>query len=396
MIYKLNIDAFAVTPEFQAVAEQARDDRQFAKSKFNVFPGGLGAAITYYQDHPTPQVILVEDVDDKHLMIERLGALAEVCEPGTKVIVVGAANDILIYRTLISQGVSEYLVAPVSARQIIEAVETIFADPSSQPRGRLITFYGARGGVGSSSVAHNVAWSLSQAIADEVILIDLDLAFGTAGLAFNIDTKQTVVDVLAQPERIDVVLLERFLVKYDDHLQVLSAPGDLRAMYDIAYEGLDRLLDFARQMAPYVVVDCPHIWSPWTAALLSVSEDVVVVAQPDLPNLRDCKNLMDSVVSKRSEAYPTRLVLNRVDAFKKTQLTAKDFEDTLNLAPLASIPFDPVVFGTAMNNGQMIGEAAKGHKIAESFRQLALQLTGRTAVSKKKQADLLGWLKKAK
>lgn len=393
MIYKLNIDAFVATPETSEAMEQAREHRDLAKSRLTVMQGGLPAAVAYYSDNRTPQLIIVEETGDDQTMMEHLASLAEVCEPGTKVVIIGTVNDISVYRHLIGQGVSEYLVAPVAAREIVDAIGTIFADPTQPTRGRMIAVIGARGGVGSSTVAHNLAWSIAQSVDEDTILVDLDVPFGTSGLAFNMDSKQTIGDALAQPERIDMVLLERFLVKHDERLQVLMSAGDLRVPPDMDIEAVDKVLDLVRQMAAFVVVDLPHLWAPWVDFTLKSADEMVVVAQPDLANLRDCKNLVEIVGAKRGEGNAPRIVLNKMDAHKRTQLSPKDFEETLRVAPTLSVSFDPNIFGAAANNGQMVGEASKSSKPAESFKQLALQLTGRQPVQAKKHPSLLGWLK---
>lgn len=392
MIYKLHIDAFAATPAISRVMEQLREDRLLSKSRITLHDGGLAGAVTYFSENPTPQVILVEETGDDRELMEHLAQLAEVCDPGTKVIVVGQLNDISLYRTLISQGVSEYLPIPVTVHQIADTIRDIFADPSAPPRGKLFTVFGARGGVGSSTLAQNLAWHIGEFIGDDIIYIDFDVSFGTSTLAFNAETKQHLGEALTQPDRIDPVLMERFLVKYGDHVQALMAAGDLRShpAYDV--DAVEKVVEVARQMAPIVVADVPHLWDGWTEQLLRMSDDLIIVALPDLPNLRDCKNLVDQVVSRRTD-LPTRLVLNRVDAYKKTQLTAKDFQETLGFAPALSVPFEPNLFGAASNNGQMLGEAAKTHKIVESLRTLAGQMTGRSGVAaKKKGAGLSGWL----
>lgn len=383
VIYRVHIEAFAIKPEVREALEQAKEYRDLAKSRFTVFDGGLRYAVEHYASNPTPQLILVEEDADDDTMLQHLEQLAEVCDPETKVVVIGAVNDVNVYRHLIAQGVSEYLVTPVSARDIVECVSGIFADPSAAPRGKLIAFYGARGGVGSSVLAQNAAWGLSQALDDDVLLIDLDLPFGTAGLALNVESKQTVADVLAQPERVDHVLLERFLIKFDERLNVLPAPGDLRAMPAFDYEQLDGIFEIARQMASYVIVDMPHVWAPWVEQTLKLADEVVLVAQPDLANLRDCKNLVDTIASKRVDSTPLRLVLNRMDAYKKTQLSPKDFEETLGFEPSLQIPFDPNLFGAALNNGQTLRQAVKGNKVSELLEGLALQLSGKQAAVKR-------------
>ena len=398
MIYRLTIDVFHATPEVAGSCEQFSHDRRFSKSRITLRAGGLDAAVAYYQNNATPQVVIVEEVSDDSAMLERLGHLAEVCVAGTRVVVIGKLNDIATYRTLIAQGVSEYLIGPVSATQISGTIEAIFADPKAKPRGRMIAFFGARGGVGSSTLAHNVAWSMARQTAEEVVLLDLDRAFGTVGLAFNAESRQTVSELLGEPDRIDAQMIDRILLKYDDRLHLLPSPSELRAWPPIEIDAIDKLLDLVRQMAPFVVLDLPHQWEPWIVHALESADVTVIVATPDLPNLRDTKSLLDTVGPRRGDRAPIQVALNRMDALRKSQLTAKDFEETLKVAPSLSLPFDPL-FGEASNNGQMLGEVVKTSKIVESIAQFALALSGRQAAPIRKPSPtdtLTTWLKKAK
>ncbi len=401
MIYRVSIDAFALTPEVAEVLKHVRDDRAFAKSRVTVMPGGLPAAVAHYAANPTPQVVIVEEEDDDAVMLTRLEQLAEVCEPGTRVVVIGNLNDIGLYRTLLAQGISDYLLRPVDPRQVMAALGGIFDDPGAPARGRVVAFWGVRGGVGASTLAQNSAWALGQALREDVVYLDLDIAFGSSVLAFNIDAKQNVVDALGNPDRLDQVLMERFLVAYDDHLHVLASPGDPRAatITPIEIDALDKLLDLSARMAPVVVVDVPHVWSAWTEHLLTHADDLVVVAHPELFCLRDTKMLLESLAGRRGEAALPRLVLNRFDAARKTQLAPKDFEETLNLAPALVVPYDPQVFGLAANNGQMLGEVAKTHRVVEQIAGFAQQLAGRMPAVKKvgkakaTPKGMMAWLK---
>ena len=382
MIQRLTIDAFAATPETAAVLRQVQIDRQLGKSRVMVEAGGLTAAVAHYAATATPQVVVVEE-DDPVTLPERLEQLAEVCEQGTRVVVIGSVNDIALYRSLIGRGISEYLVRPITAHQIIEALTGLFADPQSAPKGRVIACWGARGGVGSSTLAQNLAWGLGRFLQETVVYIDLDLAFGTSVLAFNIDAKQTVVDALAHPERLDEVLMERCMVDYDDQLQILASPGDCRIHASVSLDSLDHMLDLAARMASVVVLDIPPVWADWTEHLLSVADDVLVTATPDFASLRDAKSLFEVLTPRRGGMAVPRLVLNRVDPSRRTQLTAKDFEETIKVVPSLLIPSEPQVFGEAANNGQMVGEAAKSHKVNQVLNQLVEALAGKTPSARK-------------
>ena len=339
-------------------------------------------------------MIVVEETGSDAELMANLGSLAEVVEAGVKVIVVGALNDIGLYRTLVSQGVSEYLVAPSSSEQVADTILALFVDPTSVPRGRVIAFIGARGGVGASALAHNVAWMLAQTFKEATILVDLDFSFGSADLAYNVEIKQAAYDVVAQSDRLDDVLFDKCLVTVGDNLKVIANNGNLNAAAPPSTEALDKILDLARGAAGFVVLDLPHVWAEWTQAALELADDAVIVTQPDLTGLRESKNILTFLTGRRG-AKPTRLLLNKVGESKKTELSVKDFMEATSIHTVLTIPYAPDVFGNALNNGRMIGETAKTHAVAEGLRKLTAQVSGRELKSADKASgkwNILGLL----
>lgn len=394
MLMRVTIDAFALTPEVAETFKAVRDDRLFAKARLEVLAGGLPAAVAHYQHKPSPQVIVVEADGDEAALLAQLDDLAEVVEPGTRVIVVGGLNDIKLYRTLVAHGISEYLLRPVAARQMIEAISALFADPAASPRGKLVMVWGARGGAGASTLAQNLAWSMGAGQSEPALYLDLDLAFGTSLLAFNLEGRQTVAEALSAPERMDAVLLDRFLAAYDAQLKVLPSAGDIRHCPAVTVEAVDKLMDLACRAAPVVVVDLPHLWADWVEHLLVVADEVLVVATPDLAALRDTKALLELLVARRGEGAAARLILNRMDAFKKTQLTPKDFEETLNTKVALAVPFEPALFGQAANNGQMLAEAGRTAKVPQLLAAFAQALVAPASARKAaKRSSLFDWLR---
>jgi pilus assembly protein CpaE len=385
VIHRFSIEAFPLSRETEAALEGLRAEREFSKVKLAILFGGLPRAVKHYADNPSPRVIIVEDPSGIDQLLKNLEQMAEVVEPGRKVIVIGSINDVQVYRRLVSQGVAEYLVGPVSTQEIVEAVVESIRDPLQKEQGRLISFIGARGGVGSTTVAANTAWTLADTTKDETILVDLDLNFGTAALSLNLDPKQAAGDVLIDTERLDATLVERFLMEHDEHLSVISTQGTLKEVYRPTTESVERLIDLARQ------------WTDWASNLLILSDEVVITAAPDLSNLRDAKMLVDWMRSRRGEQANVRLVLNKLDAGKKTQLSIKDFQESLRLVPIGVLSWEPQIFGQLANNGQVFGEGARSHKAAATFRQIATSLGAKqsnAARSAGGENSLLGWLKK--
>ncbi|MBF0095204.1 MAG: pilus assembly protein CpaF [Alphaproteobacteria bacterium] len=401
MIYKLSIDVFVLTDGFQAAVEGARGDHLLSRSRIDILPGGLEVAVEHYADKPTPDVIVVESGPDQDLLFECLAGLADVCQATTKVIVAAPINNIACYRTLISQGISDYLVLPLTARQIVESLDGIYAEPSSAPRGKVIAFFGARGGAGSSTVAHNTAWALTKVYGSDVALLDLDLVFGTLGMAFNLSVTQTVTDALNQPDRLDSTLLEKLMIKHDDHLMLLPSSSSPRFGATIHFQALEQVLNIIRLMVPYVILDLPRLWEPWVEDTLGLADEVVITTLPDLAGLRDAKALFDYMIQKKGAEAPVHLVLNRCGAFSKDELSGKDFSETLGRMPVVSLNYDAGLYPGAFNNAQMVGDHPKGGKAAEGFRQLAAKVSGRPPPGgQKKKSPFSDWLenltKKAK
>jgi pilus assembly protein CpaE len=161
VLHRLKIDAFSLTHDTTEAMLGLKNLPKFTRCTLNHEAGGLQAAVQHYLHQPSGDVILVEDDGDVHQLQARLEQLAEVVEPGRKLIVIGAVNDIGFYRKIVSLGVADYLLSPASIDEIVASVEHATHDPERPTRGRLLAFMGARGGVGSSTVAQNIAWLVS-------------------------------------------------------------------------------------------------------------------------------------------------------------------------------------------------------------------------------------------
>jgi pilus assembly protein CpaE len=387
-IPRISIQAFCENVAMAEILQITAEDRRLAKAHVNVHMGGVEAAVTHYQENPTPNLIIVESSLPREQIVAELDRLAESCDPGTKVIVIGHTNDIVLYRDLLKRGVSEYLVEPVSPLHLMEAISNLYNNPETEPVGHVYAFIGAKGGVGSSTICHNTAWALSEVLKANVVIADLDLAFGTTGLDFNQDPVQGIADALSSPERLDEVLLDRLLTKCSEHLSIFAAPVVLDRDYDITVEGCDQVIDVVRQNVPYVVVDLPHTWTAWTKSILLQADEVMITAAPDLANLRNAKNIVDLLRQSRRNDSKPRLVMNMVNMPKRPEISVKEFENALDLKAICTIDFDIETFGQATNNGQMIEELNGKAKSAAAFRDIALAMTHRrdTQAAKKTSA----------
>ncbi|MBS3648642.1 CpaE family protein [Pseudaminobacter sp. 19-2017] len=393
---RISIQAFCETDGIAVPLERAGEDRRMARAHMKIHMGGIETAIDFYQTAPTPNLIIVESRSEPRQLLESLNRLAEYCDPTTKVVVIGHYNDVALYRDLMKSGVSEYMVAPISLADIIGVISTIFVDPEAEPIGRSLAFVGAKGGVGSSTIAHNVSWAMTNLFKSDVIVADMDLAFGTANIDFDQDPAQGIAEAVFSPERIDEVYLDRLLAQCSERLSLLAAPSTLDRVYDFDAEAFSHIIDTAQRTAPLVVLDIPHLWTGWSKQTLAQADEVVITAVPDLANLRNTKNLVDTLKKLRPNDAPPKLVINQSGVPKRAEISINDFVEPLGITPMAVIPFDPLLFGNAANNGRMLGEMDPKSPIVHAINEIAHVVTGRSEIKAKPRVGLSSLIGKLK
>ena len=387
-IPRISMQAFCETSDLAALIQDASSDRRMDKAHVKVHMGGAPAAIEAYRSAPTPNLIVIEATGDRGKLHAELDDLAQFCDGGTKVVVIGRTNDISLFRELMTRGISEYLVLPFGVLDFVRSISQLYTGEGSDPLGRVIAFVGAKGGVGSSTIAHNVAWSIARDLEIQTVIVDMDLAYGTAGLDFNQDPPQGIADAVFAPERVDANMIDRLLSKCTDHLSLLAASATLDRPYDFEEGAFDMVFDILRASVPCIVVDVPHTWTSWSKRILTAADDVVVVSSPDLANLRNAKSLLDVLRAARPNDHKPRLVMNNVGVLKRPEIDLGDFAKAVEADPIGIVPFDAKLFGTATNNGQMIVEVDPANKTGEILAEVGRIVMGRAEVRKQKKTLL--------
>src|SRR5712675_1856502 len=325
---RVSVQAFCETVETAGAVQSAGEDRRLGKAHLKIQMGGMAAAVEAYRSAPTPNVIVLE-TDARGDILAGLDHLATVCDPGTRVVVIGRVNDVALYRELVRRGVSDYVISPVTTIDVVRSICNLFSAPEAKSVGRIIAVVGAKGGVGSSTIAHNVAWAIARDLAMDSVVADLDLAFGTAGLDYNQDPPQGIADAVFSPDRVDTAFVDRLLSKCTDHLSLLAAPATLDKVYDFGADAFDSIFDTLRTTIPCVVLDVPHQWSGWTKRTLIAADEILIVAGPDLANLRNAKNLLDLLKAARPNDHRPRYCLNQIGMAKRPEIKPADFAKAL-------------------------------------------------------------------
>lgn len=377
----ITIHAFCESPEVIALMRAAATDRRLSRADAVVSSGGIRAAIAFCGDHPTPDLLVLESNAARAELLADMNALAPVCDAKTKVVVIGSSNDIALYREMVANGVAEYLVAPVDVLAIIRTVLQLFRKEDAPRTGKICAFIGAKGGVGSSTIAQNVAWTMAQR-RSAVMLADMDLLFGTVALNYNIESHTGFAEQLRDVDRLDEAVLDRLLFKHGTHLSVLPSATTAQETAEPGPNVLDKMFDLAQTTFPFVVLDLPHGWSTWVRGSLLAADEIVLTAEPDLANLRNARCMLDLLKQARPNDPQPRLVLNRVGMQGRNEIQAQKFAAALEIELAAKIAFAPGVFSTAANTGKMIVEVSRRDLAGKAFDQLAVSLTGKIAPRK--------------
>ena len=371
---RISIHAFCERSETAGAVQATTQDWRMARTNVKIYMGGLPAAIEYYHKENTPGLILFESGMRGPELFAQLETLASVCDSGTKVVMIGAANDIRLYRELIDKGLSDYLVPPFHPLTLIRSMSELYSDPEKPFVGRVAAFFGAKGGVGSSTIAHNIAWGLANNLNQETSLVDLDSSWGTTGLDFNYDSSQGLEEALAEPDRLDETLLDRIMVRHTEKLTILPAAASLGSPAPTTPAAYEALINGVRALSPLTILDMPHIWSDWSSNTLTSADEVVITATPDLANLRNTKNLIEFLKTARPNDGEPLLILNKTGVPKTAEIPVKDFAAAVGLQPAVVLAYEPVVYTEASNDGKMLSELKSAAAAFEGMMYLAQRL----------------------
>ncbi|MEG8098926.1 AAA family ATPase [Candidatus Liberibacter brunswickensis] len=382
---RMSVHAFCITDTLYSVIERSKIDRRMTYVDMRITKGSIAEAVNLFSNTPTPNLIIVQTKIDSREIMSALEPLADVCDSSTKVIVVGDTNDVILYRDLIANGVSEYLIEPLSVSDIIKSINCISTVKEKESSsGCSISFIGSRGGVGSSTMAHNCAFNIASVFSMGTILADLDLSYGTVNINFDQDPIHGIVNAIYPQGKIDEEFLSKILVCYVENLSILTAPTTLNRTYDFDEKTIIQVINLLKKISPFTILDVPHIWNDWTRGILSSSDKVVITASLDLVSLRNSKNLIDVLKKIRPNNKPLYLILNQVKTPKKPEISISDFCSPLGIDPSAVIPFDGYIFGMSANSGKMIHEIDQKSSVSDLLVDFSRILIDRVTMSKPK------------
>jgi pilus assembly protein CpaE len=347
-----------------------------------VMRGGVAKAIEHLSEQRSPHLLIV-DISGIDLPLSQIHILADVCEPGTAVVALGDHNDVGLYRDLQEAGVSQYIVKPLTRELLTKALSPKpIASEITRPGlklGKMVSFVGARGGVGTTTLACNLAWHLANRQARRVVLVDLDLQHGDCSLIFNLNTLPGFRDALANPLRLDHLLLDRIMTQVGERLFVLGGEEALHDNLQFTAAAIDTLFSVLRSQFHYVIVDLPRIPAPAYRRALEIADRRVIVVDQTMRSMRDAvrvAKMFEMPGTEQAAEHRNIFVVNRVGEVGQQHAVAmKDVRAVLQAQPTSLIPFLPNVVTPSAHNG--LAAANKRGKFANAVDILATELSGR-------------------
>jgi pilus assembly protein CpaE len=372
---RLPLQAFVADTETERVLRDCLTQLAFANPV--IARGGITNAIATLGAERSPNILIV-DISGVELPISRVHALAEVCEPGVAVIAIGDRNEIGLYRDLLQAGVTEYIVKPLNAQLLSKALNARTgagaANPIHRKLGMIVALIGARGGVGTTTLAVNLAWYLANRQNRRVALVDLDLQNGDCALTLNIKPTPGLREALVNPARIDSTLLDRVLMPIGDRLFVLSSEEPLRDNLQFTADALGTLVAALQEQFHYVILDVPRAPAPPFQRALDLADFRIIVGDQTLRSVRDATRLRNAL-GEGDAAHRTLFVVNRHGEGGRRAVTLREMHDVVDLRARAVIPFQPMLFAAAAHNSHIA--AARRGKFADALGALAVALSGR-------------------
>lgn len=345
-----------------------------------IHKGGLRNAVQTLSVSASPQILMV-DLTDCHDPLTDINALAEVCEPGTIVIALGEINDVGLYRDLLASGIHDYLLKPLHPEIVRDSLHNaqaalhgnkVAAQDEARPH-VAVAVIGARGGVGTSTVASSIAWVCAEQLDRKTALLDLDIHFGVGALSFDLEPGRGLTDALENPGRIDSLFIERAIVKASEKLAILSAEAPINAPLLTDGAALHHLQDQLVQSFDAVIIDLPRLLAVQNPHLLTEISEVVVVTDLTLAAARDTIRLL-SFLSMHAPAAKVRLIANKVPAQGQPEVARKDFEASVERAIDIMLPLDAKHAVAAAKQGKSLAQSATGTKVAAELAHLAQQV----------------------
>ncbi len=355
---------------------------QVLKDSFDeslVRDGGTSEVIQYLSEAPPPPVLIV-DVSDEQNPLMAIMSLTTALPEDTRVIGIGEVNDIMLYREILDSGASDYVVKPVTEKALATALQrtqepvVIPGAPPVERKQVRVAVIGSRGGAGASTIATNIAWTMSETLRRKTTLVDLDLEFGTVALSLDLEPTRGLREALENPGRIDSLFISSATAKMTDNLSIMATEETLTDELRFNATAIDILFETLGRTNDAIVVDIPRTSFAIRQAVMQAATDIILVTELTLAGLRDSIRLLSEVKDAAKDTSVT-IIANRVGGVAQA-MPVNEFQKALGKKIQLQIPDEAKIINKAANNGKPLVQQDKRSKASRALQKLSHQLGG--------------------
>ncbi len=367
---------YSNSAETKEAALKIADDWRFARVTLQVEDGDVETAARTYKEFRSPEVIIVQTDTIDEGFIAKLEGLAASCDEGTEAIIIGPDNDVYLYRKLIDMGVSDYLVRPVTTVMLCEVIAKALINIHGVTGARLIAFVGAKGGVGTSTIARNFGHALTGPLKQKVLLMDASGGLSTNPVGLGFEPSTTYKEAAKAVDSGSEDALARMLYKANDKLAVLASGSDVILEPTIPAAALEKMIDMLMVKYPVVLADLSGATPDLKKMVLSRANHIVLVSTANVSCLRLARTLMMEIKHIRGgEAAGVSLLQNMGGFAPGHELAKADIETAMEMSVVGSIPYDPKLFVRLESEGKaLLGDKAGKEIMDHTILPLARNL----------------------
>ena len=348
-----------------------------------------------------PDVVIMDiNMPDMDGITATEGLVRDV--PFAQIVMLSVNNDADYVRRAMRAGARDFIAKPPSADELISTIRTlsVFAhehkDKLSQslpsvvvhgpggghtgslrPEGKVMVVYSAKGGVGCSMLATNIAVGLDTADTPTV-LVDAALQFGDVAVSLNLQAKNSFIDLASRAEELDVEFVDEVLLRHSTGLRVLAAPPRPEVADEVTAGQVRNVIQFLKRNFAYVVVDTSSNMDDITLAVLDVADLLITIATPEIPSIKDTRLLFDLLGVLEFPKERIFFVLNKTD--KRSGISSDAVSENLKCTVDAEIPLDERAITTSINRGSPLLLSDKGQPAAKSIFSILRNIKERVLV----------------
>lgn len=362
------IGLFTRDAETKEAFQALEKDWRFARIVLEVHDGDVESAVRHYGEHKAPDLIIIQTdkIDDG--FSGQLDALAAHLSENTSAIVIGPVNDVNLYRKLVSMGVSDYLVKPVTTEALAEDIAKALIDQIGATGSRLIALMGAKGGVGTTALTEALAWGISDTLGQKTFLLDAAGGWSTLSVGINFEPSTTLIEAARAASENNEDSLTRMIHQAGEKLSVLSSGADVMLDDSVSPQGYEMLLDYLMALYPVVLIDLSAAPSGLKGVVLTKAHQILVVSTPILPSVRATRTLLHEIKDLRGgDTSGVEVIINMQGFAPKCEVSKSQIQEGLSQSPAAVVPFNPDLFVLTESEGTKLGDNKNGVEIVRTL-----------------------------